>query len=251
MNAPMPRTRASAHHRARRFFTGMSTLLLAATVLGFMPTYYARAWFPERQYLVPPEPFFAVHGAICTAWIVLVVVQPWLVMRGNRALHRRLGWASLLLALGVAGTSVYGALLAGIRDGGFMGPPFAPELFVLVPFLDATFFAGLVTAGVVARKRPAAHKRLMLLATLSMCQAAFVRIQPVGPYSGPVVQLGLTLAFVVAMARFDRWQLGRVHRVTAWVGYPLFASQFLRFPVATTDAWQAVGRSLLTSMPAT
>lgn len=240
---PVGRARAE-----RRFFTGASALMLVASVVGFMPTFYARGWFPERQHYVPPEPFFAWHGAICTVWLVLVFVQPWLVQRRRLRLHRNLGMVSVLVAMGVAGTSVYGALLAGIRPGGFMGPPLEPEVFLLVPFLDAGFFALLVGAGVVWRRSPAVHKRLMLLGSLSMCQAAFVRIQPAGPWSGPVVQFGLTLAFVVAMARFDRRQLGRVHPVTAWLGLPLFVSEFLRFPIAMTDAWRWVGRALLAWM---
>lgn len=246
MNAVAVRPHNRTHER--RFFTGMSALLLLGTLVGFMPTYYTPSLFPARQYLVPPEPFFLVHGAICTAWMVLVVVQPWLVMRRKVSLHRRLGLLGMVLAMGVAGTGVYGALLAGIRDGGFMGPPFAPELFLLIPFLDAGFFAALVGAGVVHRRQPAVHKRLMLFGTLSMCQAAFVRIQPFGTWSGPVMQFSLTLAFVVAVAWWDRRSLGHVHRVTKWVGVPLFLSQFLRFPVAMTDAWQTVGKTLLDAM---
>jgi len=126
-----------------------------------------------------------------------------------------------------------------------MAPPFAPEIFLLVPILDATFFALLIGGAIYCRRKPQAHKRLILLGTLSMCQAAMVRITPFGMASGPVMQLSLTLLFVIVLAVWDKRTTGRVHPVTLWVGFPLFLSEFLRFPVAMTETWQAIGRMLL------
>ena len=241
--APPPRT---LREQERRFFSGMSLALVLSVFIGFAPTYYLRSSFPESQTYAPPEAFFyAVHGAVCTAWMLLLLVQTWLVRGRHLALHRALGVLSLFVAIGVAGTGVYGALLAGSRDRGFMAPPFAPEVFLLVPLLDAGLFALLTGAGIALRRRPQAHKRLMLLGTLSMCQAALVRITPVGPASGPVMQLSLTLLFVLALAVWDKRSAGRVHPVTLWVGFPLFFSEFLRLPLAMTEAWQSVGRALL------
>lgn len=222
----------------------MSGLLLSVLV-GFAPTYFLPAGFPERQHLAPPEPFFAVHGAVCTVWILLQVVQPLLVRAGRRRWHRWLGAAGVAVAVGVAGTGVWGALLASVRPGGFMGPPFPPEAFLFVPLLDALQFALLVGLGIAAVRRPQAHKRLMLLATLAMSQAALVRIQPLGVWSGPVMQLGLTLLFVVGLALWDRRATGRMHPVTLCIGFPLFASEFLRFPVALSPPWRACGRALV------
>ena len=126
-----------------------------------------------------------------------------------------------------------------------MAPPFAPEVFVLVPLLDAALFGLLTGAAVVYRRKPQVHKRLILLGTLSMCQAALVRITPIWEWSGPVVQLVMTLVFVVVLAVWDRRTMGRVHPVTLWVGFPLFFSEFLRFPIAMTETWQHIGRFLL------
>lgn len=238
--------RAAQRRRERSFFTAMVAALVLSVVIGFAPTYYLRSSFPGSQEFAPPEAFFyAIHGTVNTAWMVLILVQTWLVRGRHLRLHRLLGMLSMVVAMGVAGTGVYGALLAGARDRGFMAPPFAPEVFLLVPLLDAALFALLIGAAIVYRRRPQAHKRLILLGTLSMCQAALVRITPAGPESGPVMQLALTLLFVAVLARWDRQTMGRVHPVTLWVGFPLFLSEFLRLPVAMTEAWQAVGRVLL------
>lgn len=224
----------------------MVAALVLSVVLGFAPTYYLKSSFPDAQEFAPPEAFFyAVHGVVCSAWMVLILVQTWLVRGRNLALHRRLGMLSMVVALGVAATGVYGALLAGTRERGFMAPPFAPEVFLLVPLLDAAFFALLIGAAVYYRRSPQRHKRLILLGTLSMCQAALVRITPLGSWSGPVMQLSLTLLFVVVLAVWDRRTTGRILPVTLWVGFPLFLSEFLRIPVAMTETWQAIGSALL------
>ncbi len=235
-----------ARRRERNFFTGMSLALVLSVFLGFAPTYYLKSTFPGGQEYAPPEAFFyAVHGSVCTLWMVLVLVQTWLVRGRHLRVHAVLGMLSLVVAVGVAATGVYGALLAGTRERGFMAPPFDPEVFVLVPLLDAAFFAILTGAAIVYRRRPQAHKRLILLGTLSMIQAALVRIAPFGDWSGPVMQLGLTLLFVVVLGVWDKRSAGRVHPVTLWVGVPLFFSEFLRFPVAMTETWRDIGRALL------
>ena len=232
--------------RERNFFTAMVVALVLSVVIGFIPTYYLRSSFPDSQQFAPPERFFyAIHGTVCSAWTVLILVQTWLVRGRHLALHRTLGMLGMVVAAGVMLTAMYGALLAGNREQGFMAPPFAPEVFVLVPLLDAALFGLLTGAAVVYRRKPQVHKRLILLGTLSMCQAALVRITPIWEWSGPVVQLVMTLVFVVVLAVWDRRTMGRVHPVTLWVGFPLFFSEFLRFPIAMTETWQHIGRFLL------
>lgn len=236
---------AERRREERTFFSGMSFLMASAVVVGFLPTLYARPLFPARQAAVPPEPFFLLHGAVCTLWLALMVIQPWLIGRGRYATHRRLGFASLSVGAMVAGTAIWGGITAANRSTGFMEAPMAPEAFLLIPFLDAVFFALLLLAGVWFRRDPSSHKRMMLFASLSMCQPGFVRIRLIGVISGALMQFFLTFVFVTVVARWDQRTLGAVHWTTRWLGFPLFLSQFLRFPVAATEAWQVVGRWML------
>ena len=57
-------------------------------------------------------------------------------------------------------------------DAGYGDPARA---FVIVPISTVTMFAAFVTAAIVNLKRPEWHKRLMLVATVSLLQAAVAR----------------------------------------------------------------------------
>ena len=175
------------------------------------------------------------------------MLQSWLIRTKKVALHRTLGAAGMILAIIVVVAGTYGALLAANRPGGFIGVPMSPEAFLIVPLLDMVFFALFVGLALHWRQRPQAHKRLMIFATLSICQAAFVRIWPpfLGDFAGPIMQMLLTFLFLAAVATWDFRTTRRLHPATAWAGIPLFISQPLRIPVGETAAWKAFGSWLM------
>ena len=228
-------------NRERNFYTVMTLALALGVFVGFARTFYLQPLFPEARQYAAPERFFYLHGAIFTAWIVLLVAQAWLIRARNIALHRRLGVAGVGLAVLVIVTGIYGALLAANRPGGFIGVPMSPEAFLIVPLLDLVLFGLFVGLAIHWRGNPQAHKRLMLFATLSITQAAFVRISPsfLGEFAGPIMQMLLTFLFVLAVALWDFSATRRLHPATLWAGIPLFISQPLRIPVGETAAWQS------------
>ena len=64
----------------RRFYSLFSLAIFATVLLGFARTFYLRAWFPEWASLhAPAEPIFYVHGGLLTAWLMLLVLQAWLI----------------------------------------------------------------------------------------------------------------------------------------------------------------------------
>lgn len=72
---------------------------LALAVLGFWPSFFAK--LPDT-----PLPHH-VHGWSATVWMLLPLLQYALIRSKNRVLHRRLGYASLVLAAIVASSGVY------------------------------------------------------------------------------------------------------------------------------------------------
>ena len=233
--------------RERLFFTLMACALAVGVFVGFARTFYLSPLFPEAREFIPPEGFFTFHGAVFTAWIIVLLAQVWLIRANDLAMHRKLGTAGGILALAVVVVGVIGAVVAAKRGTGFIGVPIPPEGFVIVPLLDMLLFGLYVFLALRWRADPQSHKRLMLLATLSICQAAFVRIPfpPLGDAGGPFMQMTLTILFVAVMAVWDWRTLGRVHRVTLWAGLILVISQPLKIAVASTAAWQSLGRALL------
>ena len=110
------------------------------------------------------------------------MTQTALVAGGRRDIHRRLGVAGAVLA---AAMVVVGTILAiwNAREG--RAPPGVPPLpFLIIPLFDMLVFAPLVAAAVWYRRRPETHKRLMLLATLSLLAAAVARLPTRSPQRG-------------------------------------------------------------------
>ncbi len=240
-------TAAASRKSERLFFTVMACALAVGVFAGFARTFYLSPLFPEAREFIPPEAFFSFHGAVFTAWIIVLLAQVWLIRANDLPMHRKLGIVGGMLAVAVVIVGVVGAVIAAKRGTGFIGAPIPPEGFVIVPLLDMVLFGLYVFLALRWRADSQSHKRLMLLATLSICQAAFVRIPfpPLGDAGGPFMQMTLTILFVAVMAVWDKRTLGQVHRVTLWAGTVLVISQPLKIAVASTAAFQSLGRALL------
>ncbi|NRA29673.1 MAG: hypothetical protein HRU11_05360, partial [Parvularculaceae bacterium] len=92
----------AAERRQPRYDGLLSTFCLLVVILGFAKSFFLRPLFPN----FPVAPIVLVHGGVLSAWFVLFWVQTNLVRRGQAALHRRLGLASLPLALAAIATIV-------------------------------------------------------------------------------------------------------------------------------------------------
>ncbi len=72
---------------------------LVLSVVGFWPSFFAK---------LPETPFpHHIHGWSATVWMLLPLLQYGLIRSGQRGLHRRLGYASVVLAGIVATSGVY------------------------------------------------------------------------------------------------------------------------------------------------
>lgn len=194
----------------RWFYLGMSVLLIAIVALGFshtVPFDLAAPDFPVA---------LMVHAAVFTAWVVLFVAQPALVVRGSLRLHRRLGWvgAGLAVAMVVMGGL---AVLMGLWTDHV--PPFYPHaLFLARGLLGLALFAGLVAAGVALRGRGEWHKRLMLCATIVVVVPGLERAMPIPLFGAvwPAVVDGVVDLLALAGPAVDLLVRGRVHPAYVW-----------------------------------
>ncbi len=121
----------------------------------------------------PPYPFIVhVHGAVFTGWLVLFTVQVLLVRWRKLKVHRQLG----LAMAGVALMMVFlGPATALHMEHLKMNQPGTDPAFLSIQLTDLIAFAGLIAAGLMRRKDPASHRRLMLLGTLYITDAGFAR----------------------------------------------------------------------------
>ena len=215
----------------RRFHTLVAATAAAIVFAGFAQTYYLKLWFgtPELPGLRH------VHGLVMTWWFALYIIQARLIAVRRVDLHRRVGVAGAVLAalvviLGVT-TSIVGA-----RRGASPGPP--PLVFLVVPLVDMVVFATLVTAGLWLRHRIEYHRRLMMVATLSMLAAAIGRIPlEVIRTGGPLAYFGLTDLFILICVAWDTKVNRRLHPAFGWGALLVVASQPLRLMLSGTAAW--------------
>lgn len=222
--------------RQDRFFAVMSVIIALTVFAGFSRTYFLKGYFGTKAL----TPFFHLHGLVFTSWIVLFAVQSALVKAGRTDIHRRLGVAGAFLAPVMVVIGVMAAIDSARR--GFTppnGPP--PLVFFVIPLTDLVVFSTLIGAGMWLRRRPQDHKRLMLLATLSILTPAIARLPGVAA-AGPPAFLGLTDLLIVICMVYDKFAHGRVHRAFLWGGLFIIISQPLRFLIAQTDLWLTFAR---------
>jgi hypothetical protein len=232
MPAAAGHRRLESRQRDHVFFSVMSVAAAMVVVVGFSRTYYLRTYFDGPAL----SPLRAVHGAVLSAWVLLAVAQPLLVAARRTAVHRRLGVLGAALAAAVVVNGVAMAITSA-REG--RAPPgIDPRAFLAIPLFELVAFTPLVAAGLYVRHRPEAHKRLMLLATVSILGAPSARLPGALATVGQPFFLVVD-AFVVAVIVYDVVTRRRVHPASLWGGLLIVASQPVRFALSGTDAWLA------------
>lgn len=218
----------------RWFYVAMAIAALAVTFAGFARSFYL------RSALMPAlAPLVVAHGVVFSSWVLLFLAQASLVATGNTWLHRRLGLMGVALAVVIV---VLGPLVAfpAARRGSLPGDPLA---FLLVMLVDLLLFAVFVSAAVSLRRRGEAHKRLMLLAMVSLLPPAISR-WPIAVRHPAVI--GATLLVLLAAAPIrDYFTRRRLHPVSLWGGVAVLVSVPVRFAVSQTETWHRVASWLI------
>ncbi len=212
----------------------MAVVILATVFLGFARTYYLAGVFKASL----PNLIVHIHGAVFSSWIVLLIAQISLVAAHRVDLHRRLG----LLGFGLASLMVILGLLAATdsfaRHFAAGEPGVGARAFYAVPISDMLVFSTLIYFAFRNRFNPAAHKRLILIATITLLDAAFVRWPiPVAWWDLRVAQT-CCYPLLLLLIGYDLWSTRRVHRATLWACVFLVVSQQMRIPISRTAPWQ-------------
>jgi hypothetical protein len=239
------------------FYVGMAGVFVAVAILGFAPTY----WVPMVRGTLSVPPITHVHALFFYGWTLFFLWQTWLVRAGRVTRHREMGVAGVALATGMVfvGLNATVTSLNLSEAAGFGG---AARPFAIVSVSAIALFATLVAIAIAKVKRPEVHKRLMLVATASILQAAVGRwfllfLAPgggAGPVSPPPVfvtvlpGLVVDLLIVAAMVH-DRRTRGHVHQVYWIAGAAVVAVQVLRVPASATSGWAHVVSWLVAMFP--
>ncbi len=246
----IPSEPAAAHRADRLFYVFMAGLFVVVAAIGFAPQSIA---ILSGEAPSPPA-VVHVHASFMASWLLLLLTQTSLMATGRRRLHQALGVVSfvlaplmLLLMLVLTFGLYYVFFTAGPEALG-TPPPLevaargvAFSLFVQgrAALLFAIFYVWAVRA---RRTDPETHKRMMLLATFAVIDAALGRMAWLpgghtgtsGEVSYAVVNAYQLLLLAPAIA-YDVVRFGRVHKAY-WIGIGLF----LPFMIAIHVLWNSL-----------
>jgi hypothetical protein len=224
----------------RVFYTSMAIAVFAVVFVGFAPTYYLRLHFQTT----PLPLYLHLHGLAFTAWIGLFAAQTMLVAARRIDVHRRFGWAGAALAVVMVVVAITAAILSG-RRAVAAGHEDEALTFLTTPFLAMVVFTILVGGAIYYRRRTETHKRLMLLATISLLDAAVARWPIDFVATSAWALYVLTDLFIVAAVLYDLASRRRVHPVYLWGSALILAGQSLRTVIGQTEMWHAIARAIL------
>lgn len=231
---------APSHAWDRNFFLTLLVLIWLPILSGFGLDMANHVQTQEAAYPLMVH----VHAVVYVGWLLLLTAQIWLIRVRKPALHRRLG---LTGAAFVPLMVLVGLGAAWVQHINHYTPEAPHTAFFSVEITSVTMFAPLAAYALLRRGDPSAHKRLILLATLSLMSAGFGRLwdYTIGDVFGPgewafAAQLYLGVGLLVLLlGGYDLMARKRLHPVylpaAGWILLNQTASVLLFF----SPAWRA------------
>ncbi len=208
-------------------------LLLAAAA--FWPMYLSKNWAAIDRYT-------HAHAVLGTLWILILVFQPVLILRGYRMAHRMAGRTSLFVALGFV---LSGLLFTHFRVSRMTAATFAKEgIYIYLPLTVAVLFAAACVLGFCWRKSTPVHARFMLSTALLLIDPVLARIMffYLPPLPSDHLYQGITFTLITAVMVYLVKSLsqevpGRIWYRNYCLGTVAILALF--FAVPNTAAWLA------------
>jgi uncharacterized membrane protein YozB (DUF420 family) len=245
--------RFRAHHPAdRTFFAAFIAACWLGVLFGFFPASGARV-MGRADYVAPL--ILHIHAASFVGWLGLLTTQVLLIRKRRADLHMKLGLAGFLLVPVMA----YSGLAAELYSQRFyiQRNDDGLDFFILPLFYTLAFPALAMAALLFARRDPAVHKRLIVMATAVIVGAAYARwwgraLQGAfgddfwGMMAHTFTGTNLILAAAVA---YDALTRGRPHKVYSICIPVIVAGQLLCSWIYHADWWIPLSRELIELRP--
>jgi hypothetical protein len=241
-----PKPFAPQHKWDRNFFLAVVALIWLGILMGFGGDILDHVRLHKPAYPLVVH----IHAAAYVGWLVLLTAQIWLIRSRNIALHRRLGvlgapWLGVMVVLGLAVTYV-------VDRQAYRLPHPHPQ-FMSIQLMSLLDIVLLVGGGLWLRKLSSAHKRLILLGTLSIASAGFSRW-----LGGPISQAlgdGFWATFaalyvgndllILAIGAYDLVTRRRLHPAYAAGAAWIFVSQLIAVWLFFSPWWRTVAVKLI------
>jgi len=230
------------------FYAVMSLLCLGVAVVGFMPTFF----LPLAQGAFQRAPVFYIHGLLFFGWTAFFCAQALWAAAGKTLAHREWGVLGAAFAAAMA-FSVMSVVVARLNQNPPIPAGPGSASFAWVDVSQVVYFEICVGLALMNTRRLEVHKRLMLLATLSLLNAPIARWAEVifGSHDGPPRSFMeanwfnmAAIALMLIPIIHDQRTQGRVSRVYL-VGAPIYAVMLLTWPLVwNSPAWLATANAI-------
>lgn len=140
-----------------------------------------------------------IHAAAYVGWMVLQTLQIVLIKTGRYSAHKFLGYLGIGLLCFMLVVGPWAEIDFERRT---LGEPGAKTAFMVIALSGVVMFGVLASAGVWLRRSPDAHKRLMMLALISITTAGYGRWLTRPILSG-LEHLGLSTSFLTFWLAFN------------------------------------------------
>lgn len=188
-----------------------------------------------------------VHAVITTIWLLIVTTQVLLVEVNNVKLHRKLGWFAAGWAMVLVFFAAWGEMSWEATN---LHTPGDTPAFLSISMGGLISFAVLITWGILLRKNIAAHRRMVMLANLSIASAGFIRLM--GMFKVQVESVignlfyfyGATLFITLLMFLWDL-KKGRVMRQFVIGSGFVVAMQLVSVVLFLNPAWKDFAEGII------
>jgi hypothetical protein len=197
----------------------------------------------------PPVPIIVhVHAIATTIWLLVATVMVLTVETGNVPFHRRFGWfasgyAAVVIVIAIASELSWQAL-------NMHTPGDPPPEFLAIAFGGPLCFAILLAYGILLRRNLAAHRRVMILAAISISDAGFSRLMSLF-MPEPTHFLGTYLYFeggnlliILLMFAWD-WKKNRIMKQFLQAAALVIAVDLTGSYLFYNATWKLIARSWL------
>jgi hypothetical protein len=193
----------------------------------------------------PPPPFILhAHAAVFVVWLGLVSLQILWVEIGKLRWHKQLGWLTVAVSALMVPLGLVAALVDQVRQ--VTHSDYAPQ-FLALEFEEMIAFSVFMTAGIIYRRNPAAHKRLMLLSAVAISDAGFARIWLMGFKTEVPGLFGWWLQYfwgifliLVAMGAWDLWRRRRIHPAVLFGAALLWTGEIITTILNFSPTWRGL-----------
>ena len=236
--------------RAHDLYIWMAATCVVLSFGLFAPTYWLQ--IPVDSFT--GTPLLHLHGLLFSIWPLFFLWQVLCAAKGRLERHRAWGLFGIALATAMVfsglATAIHSVIAATVAGHGM-----AARSFAIVPVSAMVLFAGLVAVAIANVTRPEIHKRLMLLATISILQAPLDRIffalnaglapglrpgaLPPPPPEATLPAGMITLGLILIPILHDWRTRGRVHPAYISGGAIIAALVFLRVPIGASATWDS------------